>query len=93
MIFNSNIMKYVPFVINNTEDIELSQDIYKVGEQVFTTSEVADMLKVKQRTIYNWIDNKELHCTRLGGKGSIRITQSELERFVNNTAHNRVGTP
>lgn len=80
-------------ITNYTKEISLSQVIYKAGEQVYTTSEIADMLKVGKRTIYNWIDNKELQCTRLGSNGAIRVTESALERFMNNTAHNRVGTP
>ena len=79
-------------VINNTEEIKLSQVLYRAGEQVYTTSEIAKMLKVGKRTIYNWIDNKELQCTRLGSNGAIRVTEAALERFMNNTAHNRVRT-
>jgi excisionase family DNA binding protein len=45
-----------------------------------TVSEVAELLKVTERTVRNWIKQKRLRAVRVGGV--IRVSVEELERFV-----------
>ncbi len=53
----------------------------------YTTFEVADLLKVSERTIREWIRGGKLGATRLGGTKTVRISEEDLQRFL---AENRV---
>jgi excisionase family DNA binding protein len=46
---------------------------------LFTTMEVAKMLRVSQRTVENWIRHGELAAVRYGRQ--IRVRQADLETF------------
>lgn len=47
---------------------------------VYTTKEVADILKVTERTVKNWIKDDKIKSFKVG-KGR-RITQQALEDFI-----------
>jgi excisionase family DNA binding protein len=51
-----------------------------VEETYYTLREVAEKLKVSRRTVYRWVQAKELPAYRLGGE--FRITERDLERFL-----------
>ena len=51
-------------------------------EQYFTVQEVAEMLQVKKRTIWEWIRNDKLVAVCLSNH-NYRITESDLKSFMN----------
>jgi excisionase family DNA binding protein len=51
-----------------------------VEETYYTLREVAEKLRVSRRTVYRWVQAKELPAYRLGGE--FRITERDLERFL-----------
>lgn len=51
--------------------------------EFFTVYEIAKLLKVSQRTVYNWIDFGYLKAVKVGsGKGTIRVLKTDLEAFL-----------
>ena len=52
-------------------------------EQMLTVEEVAEQLGVNLDTVRRWIRNKELAAIDLGGRAGYRITESDLQRFIN----------
>ena len=53
-----------------------------VGEQPLTVDQVAEHLKVSERTVLNWLRAGRLRGYRLGGpKAGWRIEPADLERF------------
>lgn len=51
-------------------------------EKVLTTSEVARLCGVSQRTVIRWVERAELHAYKLPGRGDHRVTAAELRRFM-----------
>ena len=50
---------------------------------LYTVAETAAILNVSQKTVLEWIKNKDLQATRLGpGQRLIRICRVDLEAFV-----------
>ena len=49
-------------------------------EEFLTVAEVAEMLKLNQQTIRNWIDQGSLPALRVGRR--VRIRRSDLERVL-----------
>jgi excisionase family DNA binding protein len=47
-------------------------------EEFLTVAEVAEMLKLNQQTVRNWIDQGSLPALRVGRR--VRIRRSDLER-------------
>ncbi|WP_422367128.1 helix-turn-helix domain-containing protein [Pelagibius sp.] len=47
----------------------------------FTTHEIAELLKVSEATVRNWIHEGELRAVRLGR--DFRVAAKDLEAFVN----------
>ena len=53
---------------------------------MFTVSDVAEKLKVSQSTIYNAIECGDLPHHRFGkGRGTIRVSEDQLRRFLEGT--------
>jgi len=50
-------------------------------EKLLTPAQVAERLQVTERTVYRWIDAKELKATKLGRVW--RIKEEDLEAFLN----------
>jgi excisionase family DNA binding protein len=48
----------------------------------FFSSEVAERLRVSQKTVPRLIETGELPAVRLGRKGAIRVDEAELEAFL-----------
>lgn len=51
--------------------------------KLYTTFEVADILKVSERTVREWIRKKKLGATRLGGTKTVRVSEEDLKEFLN----------
>lgn len=50
-------------------------------DRFLTVQEVADLLRVNQQSVRNWLDRGELAGVRVG-KRRVRIRQSDLDRFL-----------
>ena len=48
----------------------------------YTPEEVADILKVRKHTVWNWLREGALKGTKINGK-IWRITDKDLEAFIN----------
>ncbi|MDZ7722573.1 MAG: PTS sugar transporter subunit IIA [candidate division KSB1 bacterium] len=51
-----------------------------MNDQIMTVEEVATFLKVSQRTVYDWAQNGEIPCGKLGT--SWRFKRDEIENWV-----------
>ena len=47
---------------------------------VYTVREVATVLKVSEKTVYNLIHSQELKCIRV--RGQIRVTTEQLQEYL-----------
>jgi excisionase family DNA binding protein len=52
----------------------------QVDEYYLTVAEVAELLRLNQQTVRNWIDRGSLPALRVGR--SVRIKQSDLDRLL-----------
>jgi excisionase family DNA binding protein len=52
-------------------------------DKLLTVEEVAEQLGVNLDTVRRWIRNKELDAIDLGGRAGYRVSESALERFIN----------
>ena len=50
------------------------------GEPFLTVAEVAELLKLNQQTVRNWIDQGSLAAVRVGRR--VRIRRSDLDRLL-----------
>lgn len=50
-------------------------------EQYYTINQVAEKLQVNQRTVRQWIADKQIKITRVGKK-SVRISESQLKEYL-----------
>ena len=50
-------------------------------DEFLTVAEVAEMLKLNQQTVRNWIDRGELPAVRLGAR-RVRVRQTDLEALI-----------
>ena len=57
------------------------------SEKLYTTTEIADMLSVSDRTVRNWIDEGKISAYKLGV--SYRIKESDLMNFLNDSLVNK----
>ena len=53
---------------------------------LFTLDEAADILRVSTRTLYRERNENRLTVTKIGG--CVRVTESELRRYINDQAEN-----
>ena len=51
-------------------------------DELLTVAEVAEILRLNQQTVRNWIDNGKLAHIRLGER-RVRIKRSDLDRIIN----------
>ena len=58
----------------------------KKNVQYYTTSEIASILSLTQRSIYKFIDSGELKAIKLG---SWRIAEEDLQAFLNSRETNQ----
>jgi excisionase family DNA binding protein len=63
-------------------------------EKLYKVKEVADIFRVAERTVYNWISFGYLRAIKVGdddGKGTIRIPEAALKEFKENCC--TIGSP
>ena len=58
----------------------MSVDRNDLEDSLLTVAEVAEMLKLNQQTIRNWIDQGSLPAIRIGRR--VRIKRSDFERIL-----------
>jgi excisionase family DNA binding protein len=56
-----------------------------MADSFLTVAGVAELLKVNQQTVRNWIDRGELTAVRVGQR-RVRVRQSDLDRFIEDDA-------
>jgi len=54
----------------------------------YTVEEVAEMLKVKKRTVGAWVKAGRIRASKLANNKSIRISEDALEAFLLDTQIN-----
>ena len=54
-------------------------------EKIYTKEEVASILSVKELTITRWVRSGKLPHIRLNGSNAIRITESQLQDWMDRT--------
>lgn len=60
----------------------MSSSRHDFGEEFLTVADVAELLKLNQQTVRNWIDQGSLPAVRVGRR--VRIRRSDLERVLAN---------
>lgn len=50
-------------------------------EKLLTVAQVAEILNVKESTLYKWTHNRKIHFVKLSGR-ILRFRQSDLERWI-----------
>ena len=50
------------------------------GDELLTVAEIAQLFKLNQQTVRNWIDRGELPCVRAGRR--VRIRWDDMETFM-----------
>jgi excisionase family DNA binding protein len=58
----------------------MSPDSGNLEDSFLTVAEVAEMLKLNQQTVRNWIDHGSLPALRVGRR--VRIRRSDLEQLL-----------
>jgi excisionase family DNA binding protein len=51
------------------------------AERIYTVPEVAALLGVKARTVYDWVERGRINATRSPGGGKLLFPASEVERL------------
>ena len=64
----------------------MSADPGNLDDTFLTVAEVAELLKLNQQTVRNWIDQGSLPAVRVGRR--VRIRRSDLERILAEGATN-----
>lgn len=60
-----------------------------MGDQILTVKEVAEYLKVNERTVYRMATASKLPAFKVGG--SWRFKQAEIERWIKEQSNNKSG--
>jgi excisionase family DNA binding protein len=66
----------------------MSTDRGNLDDEFLTVAEVAELLRLNQQTVRNWIDQGSLPAVRVGRR--VRIRRSDLERVL---AEGATGAP
>lgn len=54
--------------------------------KLYTVKELSKLLQISEPTIRNWIMNKQIEFTRIGG--SIRFTEEQVKNIIENGIKN-----
>lgn len=57
------------------------QDSSGDNEQFLTTNEIAEILRVHQRTVQRWISSNRLKATKVGPK-ILRVRKQDFDEFI-----------
>jgi excisionase family DNA binding protein len=52
-----------------------------VSDEFVTVHEIAELLKVNQQTVRNWIDRGELAAVRVGAR-RVRVRRADLDAYL-----------
>jgi excisionase family DNA binding protein len=58
------------------------------SKQLYTPSEIADMLRVVDKTVYRWLESGELNAYKLGRQW--RISPEQLQQFLNDRENMKI---
>ncbi|MDI6865787.1 helix-turn-helix domain-containing protein [Thermodesulfovibrio yellowstonii] len=51
--------------------------------KLYKVSEVAELFRVSERTVYNWIDWGYMRAIKVGeGRGTIRVPEEAINEFI-----------
>lgn len=67
----------------------MASDPARIEDSFLTVAEVAEMLKLNQQTVRNWIDQGSLPALRVGRR--VRIRRSDLDRLLEESYSGRAG--
>jgi len=51
------------------------------NNRLLTVKEISKIMKVSEKTVYRWIDSRQLKVCRLGRK-TYRVFESDLMKFI-----------
>jgi excisionase family DNA binding protein len=60
-----------------------------IDDEFLTVAEIAELLKLNQQTLRNWIEQGQLPAVRIGRR--VRIRRSDFERLVQEGYSGRAG--
>jgi excisionase family DNA binding protein len=60
-------------------------------DKMYTVQEIAQQLRVSERTVRNWIESGELRAFAIGKRG-YRIAESDLLAFIERRKHRQGDT-
>jgi len=63
------------------DKLGINDGVAPMQERMFTVQEVAQQLRVSERTVRNWVERGELRVFRIGKRG-YRISESDLLAFI-----------
>jgi excisionase family DNA binding protein len=66
--------------------INIGEKPMQENERVWTVQEIAQQLRVSEKTVKNWIVGGELQSFRIGRRG-YRVMDSDLQRFIESRKH------
>jgi len=53
--------------------------------RLYKVSEIAELFRVSERTVYNWIDWGYMRAIKVGeGRGTIRVPEDAVNEFIEN---------
>lgn len=58
-----------------------------MNDKLMTTSEVAEVLRVKPKFVYKLIREEKLRCYRVGQSRNIRVSTEQLQAYLEGTQH------
>jgi|GEM_PF-1235217 excisionase family DNA binding protein len=51
-------------------------------DRIYTLEEAADVLKIKPRTLRQWVTDGKIKAFKMGDRGLIRIHEEDLQAFI-----------
>ena len=51
-------------------------------QEYYTLKEVSEILSIKVKTLYKWVNEGKLKSVKIGGK-LVRVKKEDLEEFIN----------
>lgn len=51
-------------------------------DRIYTLEEAADVLKIKPRTLRQWVSDGKVKAFKMGDRGLIRIHEEDLQAFI-----------
>jgi excisionase family DNA binding protein len=57
-------------------------DIHTMVGRIYDLKEAAEVLKIKPRTLRQWIKDKKIKAFKMGGGGLVRIHEADLQTVI-----------